>query len=705
MSVQAQYWFDGAAYMVTEPIEGDTILQKTTFPLTAIFQNLGQSDLGRVPVRFLIRRCSDNQIVFKSDTSISEFYLDTPAVQVSFPTHQGANDVRKLLPGCYVGAAIIREVNDGDRTNDTAFANFEILENTLDVDMAAEAISFPPNKYISPPGLPLSVMVTFRNDGLGVADNFISAAHIFDQNGNLAYSSTISTSAWLSGESRVISFAPFSYPASGAYTLVAVAEMYEDHYPYNDTVISKFTVGNPCEVGVISITEPSDNALVTPGEGFVPSGTIRWEGNTVPVPDIPLALIIGPCDERWNILYRYDTTISHKSIGTGDLKVTFNSKSTFQAIKTLDTGRYEVSLISELQCDADRMNDTAFADVHIVLSHDIGADSIISPKNIQYIHGHPLAIECLFRNNGANAESGIPVRLAIIDHGGRTVFQESIILPYLQSGSSVDTTFSAFTTEFIDSYRIEIISELASDQIRRNDTIRGNFRITSEADIAALAVVNPTPNAVIPLGQAFQPEGLFQAFFRSQDFINIPVRCEILRCTDQEVVFQSTSSIPRLLPDSPAIVFSFPTQQDSFDIRNLPAGCYRLNIIANYPSEIDRSDDTAYISFSVFGRSIVRDENESPDGVIVYQNFPNPFVASTTLTYLLPQDGRITLRIFDITGRVIEIAATNAAEVAGTHFITLNMQNLPSGIYIYELTFTNEAGEVTRRSQRMAVLK
>jgi hypothetical protein len=79
--------------------------------------------------------------------------------------------------------------------------------------------------------------------------------------------------------------------------------------------------------------------------------------------------------------------------------------------------------------------------------------------------------------------------------------------------------------------------------------------------------------------------------------------------------------------------------------------------------------------------------------------YPNPFNPSTTISFGLPQESRVSLMVFDISGRLIQTLSDRTLP-AGEHSITFDGNNLPSGVYFYRLT----ANQFTA-SNKMVLLK
>jgi photosystem II stability/assembly factor-like uncharacterized protein len=73
-----------------------------------------------------------------------------------------------------------------------------------------------------------------------------------------------------------------------------------------------------------------------------------------------------------------------------------------------------------------------------------------------------------------------------------------------------------------------------------------------------------------------------------------------------------------------------------------------------------------------------------PSNLSLSQNFPNPFNPVTSFTYSIPDETNVTIKVFDITGNEIE-TLVNEEKPAGTYEITWYAEQLPSGVYFYQL--------------------
>lgn len=119
--------------------------------------------------------------------------------------------------------------------------------------------------------------------------------------------------------------------------------------------------------------------------------------------------------------------------------------------------------------------------------------------------------------------------------------------------------------------------------------------------------------------------------------------------------------------------------------------------------DVKQTVDGGYIlaarsaSFNVYGRSDVWLVKVAPDISAVdetylglpykyelLQNYPNPFNPSTKIKYSIPQLSNVVIIAFDILGNEIETLINEEKQV-GTYEVTWYAENLPSGVYFYQL--------------------
>ena len=75
----------------------------------------------------------------------------------------------------------------------------------------------------------------------------------------------------------------------------------------------------------------------------------------------------------------------------------------------------------------------------------------------------------------------------------------------------------------------------------------------------------------------------------------------------------------------------------------------------------------------------------APNSFYLFQNFPNPFNPSTFINFNLPNDGKVKLVIYDITGREVTVLI-NSEMQSGYYFRKFDASNYASGVYFYRLT-------------------
>lgn len=100
---------------------------------------------------------------------------------------------------------------------------------------------------------------------------------------------------------------------------------------------------------------------------------------------------------------------------------------------------------------------------------------------------------------------------------------------------------------------------------------------------------------------------------------------------------------------------------------------------------VNTCGDTSTLIFHVMVKLTgIEKGSDIPDKYSLSQNYPNPFNPKTVISYSIPKDNKVTLKVFDILGR--EVATlVNEVKPAGTYKVNFNGKNLSSGVYIYSL--------------------
>lgn len=264
------------------------------------------------------------------------------------------------------------------------------------------------------------------------------------------------------------------------------------------------------------------------------------------------------------------------------------------------TIQYSIITASPVWPDDNSGNDTYTNTITVSPDHDLRAVAVLNPVDQSRTPinvGTPISMR--FHNSGVLNQPSGKVTAVVKNPSGQVVYRDTVTLANWTSGQYRDTTFRDFTPITIGDYEVLAISILTLDQLRINDTIRTKLFVRYEADVKAVAVFDPEDDGEKPEGKSFQPIGIFESV-GVRDLFDIRARVQIRKCSDNSLVYQADSlpGIPELNIDEGQKKFAFPTKQGIFDIKNIPAGCYKLCVISLLSDDGDRTNDTACTFFS-----------------------------------------------------------------------------------------------------------
>jgi hypothetical protein len=134
---------------------------------------------------------------------------------------------------------------------------------------------------------------------------------------------------------------------------------------------------------------------------------------------------------------------------------------------------------------------------------------------------------------------------------------------------------------------------------------------------------------------------------------------------------------PSVTPDGKWMFFESDRSQDSLNTNYHDIYVSRLLV--------DENGDTVVTS--------VYDEFLYPIAPVrLFPNYPNPFNPSTTIVFELAREQEVKILLVDVRGRLVRVLADSMFN-AGTHTLQINLGDLPSGTYFYQIrgrTFQSE---------------
>jgi hypothetical protein len=90
----------------------------------------------------------------------------------------------------------------------------------------------------------------------------------------------------------------------------------------------------------------------------------------------------------------------------------------------------------------------------------------------------------------------------------------------------------------------------------------------------------------------------------------------------------------------------------------------------------------------------------APEKLTLGQNYPNPFNPSTVIEFVVPMNGRATMKVYNVLGQEVATLFDGNAEAGRINSTRFDASNLPSGLYFYTL---KSAG--TSETKRMLLMK
>jgi len=143
-------------------------------------------------------------------------------------------------------------------------------------------------------------------------------------------------------------------------------------------------------------------------------------------------------------------------------------------------------------------------------------------------------------------------------------------------------------------------------------------------------------------------------------------------------VVYATTNYFDVAPNDEVIVLGFRS------LKNLEPGEveFALSGTGVIGNQFGEENEDAYLSKPRF---FVQGSNT--DTGFEFSGYPNPFSNEATITYNIPEDGMVTLNVYNAIGQLVT-KLVNEKQENGQHSATFSSKNLPAGMYTFKLQYT-----------------
>lgn len=244
--------------------------------------------------------------------------------------------------------------------------------------------------------------------------------------------------------------------------------------------------------------------------------------------------------------------------------------------------------------------------------------------------------------------------------------------------------FSTLEDDEWDIYYHEETIEL-SDSIKA--VLGDDINVEDEADIEIIVtgIRLPGENLSLPIGdlttQVFETRIELTLTLYARVFgYTVPVPFKLL----DGYALRTYTALERGLVKQSSEEYDVYAINESFNVNE-----YVFTLAANNSTMVDfTAGDPTFVSGGT---------DEIPGNFILHQNYPNPFNPVTTIRYTIPEQSHVNLSVYNILGVRVK-TFVDSRQNAGSHRITFDATDLPSGVYFYTL----QAG-ILNKTKRMVL--
>ncbi len=451
------YYNDAAIDNLFVPFNGQILEYKfdSLRPIIRI-KNFAYNNLSNLKVRSRI--WSGQQLIYNDSNFVN---LSAGATAIISPKSWFA-----VVKDSLLFETITTLANDRNKPNDTLRRWFRVAKI---FDVSSDSMILPSNQQIldlsnnaPKPSLKVS------NLSVGDAQNVITFISIVDKNKKLIYSDTQRYNL-LTNQSLTIQFIDsLKLVNKGKYFVTAITRVAKDFETFNDTLQTVFYFGIQNDAQSVSINKPINTLVYELNEGvFCPKATIRNNGFDSFI-NVPFQLTGLSNGVPFYISVKTATLDTNQSI-----EISFDSTLVFSSLDNV-----VLRLVTLLNNDQNKSNDTFLQSYSIQVSNDIGVDAVLLPPSFRYPTKSVLFPKVLLSNLGLKAQqTPFNVNCKVLNSLGQ-VFYDLDRNITIDSGAQilVDFNTNLILTD-TGKYTMVVRSFLPSDQNGRNDFKSINFDI------------------------------------------------------------------------------------------------------------------------------------------------------------------------------------------------------------------------------------
>jgi len=483
------------------------------------------------------------------------------------------------------------------------------------------------------------------------------------------------------GISDTIKFPSWTAAPCGTLQVTCHTSLTGDENPANDTAVSSVIVTRPAnlDVGVVCILSPT--GTVDSGMVFTPYAVVRNFGTTEAT--FPVTMQIGT---------GYTEVVQDTLLPSTSDTVSFPS---WTAIP-VDT--LKVICYTNLSGDENPANDTTTASVIIKPPpvHDIGTAEIFEPKPI-LSPGDTVRPRVLIRNFGTCTERYFAVRFRIgsvynqIVNAGSVAPNSAIELSSFPPWAAVPGYYAVSCSTMLvndtnptnDKKTITIAVKTLLRLFIKPDTIQDRIRVGETKPFDFYAELQGDGGDVVELTPPVVPAGWG------------------IQLYDADNIEQLTDTDGDGVPDLGFVACG--------------TKCH-FNLRVKAPEKIIRDVDTLPVTFVI--RGFTKTDSTIKDSSFLVlilvpnlgiHNYPNPLTTNTTFWMGLPDDGTVSLTIYDRAGECIRQLLVNEPKEAKVHLVSWNATNdhgqlVAPGTYQYLLEYIHQ-GKTDRIVKKLVVTR